>query len=1478
VRAPLGGIVVRKDGAGGNQFVELRIRLNGNNQFISFNHIQNIDNNVQIGYSVAPGEHLGEIYSGGHFGNSRANHTHFHYNGSFARFDATTMNGLLIFDEPRHRDPQSSGPLVEDTNCDFQPVRFKVGPHQNNYLPDDGKVFGPVDIVVEVTDHQSVDAPWQVPQHLGYYIQKIDGATTTDIVRSSADPYILMNGTNWYGRPVHNTDLKVKSALIDTVAALEAKVPFVSWPRWFTYIVTNTSMRFPAGDIRNLDTLQCWATNAKQVAGQPANGYVANYDTARIIKDAKFPDGQYRVQIRAGDFVNQARDYAKDVQVDNFRPYVKEVEILANGLPIYSAKWEWNGAQLSLNPNNPDNAMTGSAKVDKDVIINATTSEPMNNLFIEDIQPLACGQLDAVSVNAEGTRWNFVLTEDKIPDDGSKNGKQIIHFRGTDKADNSIMEYTDAKTTYTAAEIPKKQADGSWSVAPANNPDDREDTVHRFKIGGVDVAFVIDVSGSMVEENIGIKNALNNVLAAFPPDAGLTFQLISFADDVFVGSPTDDLSEIRRQVSGLSATGGDACPEASIESINAIAKDMIDNGEIFLATDASPYPGAKYSATAMDLKARGVKLSTILSGDCKEELFAANIKIPEFEELKKSKPFKPPSRISSSVFHALTLSDSIKLSDEDFRKVLLPFSFPFGGKTYSSIYVNSNGFITFEEGSTGYECVNCLLSGPPRIIGFWHDLNPDEGGTINLEQVENDFYIKFDRVPKYGTTNNVTFTIILRPDGTFAVVYGENTIPYGLAGFSVGRNVSDPGELDLSGASQPIQAAANGTVYELFENDNDLVNLTLEYAAVTYEPPRFVTGVEVFLSIARETGGLFAYVPEVQSANENDIQRYENTFFNLVQGGITQSIAFAQPSTGPVGATMAVTITGSGTDFQSGTFLAFEGDGVTVTGFDVISSSQLQATIQIDAGASLGFRDIIAITPLTSGETDTVRGIGAFEIIDAYTSPTIVGISPTFGNGGQTLTVTVYGMNTTFDETSELYMGEGITVLSTNALSPQILQASINICSAAKYGFHDVSVFTGVEYAYARISGPFFVYTTSPEFPAIVSVSPSFGLPGDTLLIEINSANTSFVEGISEVSFSGAGIEVLSVSVTNSTMLTAEIRITGDAMTEYRDVRVTTGTEISELVNGFLVTTEMPKASFTTAVMQNPAASKYCDIVVVSDLRLKRPPEVKAWTTTDTMDVAMSLIPGTEEVYKGPYEFVQEGPHSISTRLCTISGIDTTHTRSFNVALLKPGFDGIITSLDDRARLRISKYAVKEKTYFLADYDAKKEETVYHFGPVSSFDHPFQLGISYDQSRYSDPSKLFIYREEHGQWLRLSSRVFAETNEVQAEVNQLGKFKIGYDATFTSSNLVMADYALFPNYPNPFNPTTAIEYCIPKDAYVEISVFNVLGQKVKTLFDGNQVAGRHAVIWDASELSSGVYLYRMKSGEFTQIRKMVLMQ
>ncbi|MDZ7797036.1 MAG: T9SS type A sorting domain-containing protein [Candidatus Marinimicrobia bacterium] len=92
------------------------------------------------------------------------------------------------------------------------------------------------------------------------------------------------------------------------------------------------------------------------------------------------------------------------------------------------------------------------------------------------------------------------------------------------------------------------------------------------------------------------------------------------------------------------------------------------------------------------------------------------------------------------------------------------------------------------------------------------------------------------------------------------------------------------------------------------------------------------------------------------------------------------------------------------------------------------------------------------------------------------------------------------------------------------------------------------------------------------------------------------------------------------------------------------------------------------------------------------------------------------------------------------------------------------------------------------------------------------------------------------------------------------------------------NDIVPHSYSLEQNYPNPFNPTTSFSYTLHEANNVTISIFDLTGRKIETIVDDYQQAGTYLMQWDASEYSSGIYLYRLSTNDFTTTKKMLFMK
>lgn len=99
-----------------------------------------------------------------------------------------------------------------------------------------------------------------------------------------------------------------------------------------------------------------------------------------------------------------------------------------------------------------------------------------------------------------------------------------------------------------------------------------------------------------------------------------------------------------------------------------------------------------------------------------------------------------------------------------------------------------------------------------------------------------------------------------------------------------------------------------------------------------------------------------------------------------------------------------------------------------------------------------------------------------------------------------------------------------------------------------------------------------------------------------------------------------------------------------------------------------------------------------------------------------------------------------------------------------------------------------------------------------------------------------------------------------------------------FDITSVPSQEIPSRFQLSQNYPNPFNPTTRIKFALPKESNVTLNIYNLLGQEVETLISKVMSVGYHTVDFNATNLPSGMYVYRIEAGNFVQSKKMLLMK
>ena len=306
-----------------------------------------------------------------------------------------------------------------------------------------------------------------------------------------------------------------------------------------------------------------------------------------------------------------------------------------------------------------------------------------------------------------------------------------------------------------------------------------------------------------------------------------------------------------------------------------------------------------------------------------------------------------------------------------------------------------------------------------------------------------------------------------------------------------------------------------------------------------------------------------------------------------------------------------------------------------------------------------------------------------------------------------------------------------------------------------------------------------------------------------------------------------------------------------------------------------------PKLTF--ALLQNPALTRHAQLVLASDVLLKQAPDVVLIAPGDTTTISMTSLGETQRLYRGKIEFRRSGVYRVVAQAVRLNGTTSTQSRDFSVLKIPSHRKAVLESPDARARLIIPETRPSEETYVVCFPDTLKGKPVYRFSPTRRFDQPFTLEMRYDDLPIQEARKLFIYRRQGESWSALPSVVHPDRKVVRSSISQLGDFRVQEDPDYQGSNLVPLQVRLMPNYPNPFNPITTIEYHLAADGWVSLTIFNALGQKVRTLVNRSQPAGSYRIQWDGKNdrgqrLPSGLYYYQLRTQESVLTRRMVLIR
>jgi len=180
------------------------------------------------------------------------------------------------------------------------------------------------------------------------------------------------------------------------------------------------------------------------------------------------------------------------------------------------------------------------------------------------------------------------------------------------------------------------------------------------------------------------------------------------------------------------------------------------------------------------------------------------------------------------------------------------------------------------------------------------------------------------------------------------------------------------------------------------------------------------------------------------------------------------------------------------------------------------------------------------------------------------------------------------------------------------------------------------------------------------------------------------------------------------------------------------------------------------------------------------------------------------------------------------------------------------------------------------------------KSAIHQFGPAgTNLLRDATVTVGYAGNTEADDTDIALYMLENNTWKHVPAVQDKKKNTFTAAVKQLGTFAVIQGTigvlSESSNTSVPETFALYQNYPNPFNPSTEIKYQLAQEARVTLKIYNMNGQLVNTLIDENKPAGYYTAQWDGLsnsgfKVSSGLYLYEIKAGDFKETRKMILVK
>jgi hypothetical protein len=559
-----------------------------------------------------------------------------------------------------------------------------------------------------------------------------------------------------------------------------------------------------------------------------------------------------------------------------------------------------------------------------------------------------------------------------------------------------------------------------------------------------------------------------------------------------------------------------------------------------------------------------------------------------------------------------------------------------------------------------------------------------------------------------------------------------------------------------------------------------------------------------------------------------------------------------------------VVITGTGYQSTSELFISPSQLGLAIT-IPSYNSTTINMQVTAPSDVTLGVRKFFVRNPTPGG--------GDSQQVDFFVTdtPTISSISPTTANAGSTVNLTINGTKFATG-LSSLVVDSDLTVSNFTVVNSTQITASLTIPSSTSSGSRSIRVSNlGTGGGNSNAQSFTIVGTATP--PTLTSVSPNSGNQGEQVNVTLTGSN--FLSGATISA--GAGITVGSVSVVNSTSITAIFTIGSAATPGARNVTVSTSAGTSNNVVFTVNTPSNPVPLITTLSPSSGILGTGPNITISGSgfistsqvfisglgIQISNVAVVSATSITARFTIASNAATGVRQV-------------TVSN---PTPGGGTSNSVNFTVNELFVNKAPTLNPIPDLGFL----HSAPEQVISLSGISAGSGESQ-NIAIQATAANPSLipvLAVDYTSPQTTGTLRLRNDRTKVGS-TTIRVRVKDDGGTANAGVDTLVRV---FNVTVNLDTSVGDDepglpqeYELLQNYPNPFNPSTIIPFTLPNRARIKLSIFDVNGRERAQLLDHEMSAGRHDISFDASNLSTGLYLIRLSSDLGIHTKMMMLVK